>query len=148
MLAIALPAGAAEVEIIWLDGDTFEVQGERYRLANIDAPETDQPLGDLATRLAFEWSIQHDVEAYIDPTRGNNGKDKYGRWITVLCEKGSFPPICINDLLVEAGLAWVYTRYNNNPDLPALQKWAQAERLGVWADDNPCPPWKHRRGQC
>lgn len=130
----------------WLDGDTLVIDGKTICLANIDAPELDQPFGKEARRLATEWSDGRPLQAYWQGHDEASSKDKYGCWIADICEKGTWPPVCINDLLVEAGMAWVYTRYNQNPNLPQLEKWAKENRIGLWSDPNPVEPWRWRRG--
>ncbi|ENC8477245.1 hypothetical protein ABK488_004563 [Escherichia coli] len=40
--------------------------------------------------------------------------------------------------------AWVYERYNVDESLPALQREAQEQKRGLWADANPVPPWEWR----
>lgn len=45
---------------------------------------------------------------------------------------------------VISGAAWVYERYNTDKALTALQKAAQEQGLGLWADSQPVPPWEWR----
>ncbi|MDH4040145.1 MAG: thermonuclease family protein, partial [Gammaproteobacteria bacterium] len=54
----------------------------------------------------------------------------------------------INLAMVAAGHAWWYRYYA--PDehlLEAAEDKARAERLGLWAEPNPVPPWEWRRQQ-
>jgi endonuclease YncB( thermonuclease family) len=41
-------------------------------------------------------------------------------------------------------MAWVFDRYVNDRSLYPLQEWARAQRLGLWADGQPVPPWEWR----
>ncbi|EPM8642384.1 thermonuclease family protein [Escherichia coli] len=49
--------------------------------------------------------------------------------------------------MVQSGAAWVYERYNTDKSLPALQREAQEQKRGLWADSNPVPPWEWRHKQ-
>ncbi|BDO63449.1 hypothetical protein TUM1887_47940 (plasmid) [Escherichia coli] len=46
--------------------------------------------------------------------------------------------------MIQSGAAWVYGRYNVDESLPALQREAQEQKRGLWADTNPVPPWEWR----
>jgi len=54
----------------------------------------------------------------------------------------------VNEELVNAGFAWVYTRYC---DRPICERWkvlehdAREAKRGLWADPNSIPPWEFRR---
>lgn len=125
-----------------LDGDTIEVLADgnrnvRIRLANIDAPEKKQPFG------------QKSKEHLIDLVAGKNveivdvGGDQYGRRIGRVLVDGQEA----NVEQVRSGLAWVYSRYNHDGQLPALESTARSQRVGLWADPNPQAPWEFRHGQ-
>lgn len=46
--------------------------------------------------------------------------------------------------LVEAGLAWHFTRYSSDPKLAAAEREARAARRGLWQDASPMAPWDYR----
>ncbi len=48
--------------------------------------------------------------------------------------------------LVEAGLAWHYKQYSDDPVLAAAEVVAKAKKVGVWSLPNPVPPWAYRAG--
>lgn len=125
-----------------LDGDTIEVLADgnrnvRVRLANIDAPEKTQPFG------------QKSKEHLIDLVAGKNvevvdlGGDQYGRRIGRILVDGQEA----NVEQVRSGLAWVYSRYNHDGQLPNLESTARSQRIGLWVDPNPQAPWEFRHGQ-
>ena len=125
-----------------LDGDTVEVldaakQTHRVRLANIDAPERRQAFGEVARQALATMAYRQKIEV-ID-----KGGDQYGRRIGVLMLNGRD----LNAAMVGQGMAWVYTRYNSDPTLPALEQRARAARIGLWADQNPTPPWQFRHAR-
>ncbi|HAJ7809870.1 thermonuclease family protein [Escherichia coli] len=129
-----------------LDGDTIEVKTLpakivvyevpiRVRLINIDAPEKKQPFG--------RWSA-NQLKALIagkQVTVSYTQRDRYGRIVgRVLTTNGTDA----SRFMVQSGAAWVYERYNTDKSLPALQREAQEQKRGLWADTNPVPPWEWR----
>lgn len=122
-----------------LDGDTLDVvqngRPVRVRLANIDAPEKQQPFG--------RWSGNQlkTLVAGQPVTVAWTQKDRYGR---VLGRVYTANGTDAGRRMVQSGAAWVYDRYNSDPALPALQRAAQAQKRGLWADAAPVPPWTWR----
>lgn len=129
-----------------LDGDTIEIKTLpakivvyevpiRVRLINIDAPEKKQPFG--------RWSTSQlkTLVAGKQVTVSYSHKDRYGRIIGhVFTTNGTDA----SRFMVQSGAAWVYERYNVDESLPALQRVAQEQKRGLWADANPVPPWEWR----
>jgi endonuclease YncB( thermonuclease family) len=110
----------------------------KLRLTDIDAPERNQAYG-LKSRSAL-----------IKLCQGNNilvtaqiiAKDKYLRSLGRLqCNH-----IDASLYLAEQGLAWHYANYSSNIDVYNAALKARQQRLGLWADDNPIPPWDWRHG--
>lgn len=105
-----------------------------------------------ANELAAERDAQKATE-YAKKIRNNPViQDSTKQWIntTPIIEKQvkqSAPPcpIVINTRSdIELRQAWVYERYNEDESLPALQREAQEQKRGLWADANPVPPWEWR----
>ncbi|EAA8036949.1 thermonuclease family protein [Salmonella enterica] len=122
-----------------LDGDTIDVLQDknpvRIRLANIDAPEKKQAYGRWSTNQLKGLVAAHPVTVTYTQT------DRYGRIIgRVFTTNGTEA----SRFMVQSGAAWVYERYNADRALPDLQREAQAQKRGLWADSNPVPPWKWR----
>lgn len=124
------------------DGDTLvlRVDGRErlgIRLAGIDAPELDQPYGVKARRALA--SLARDRMARVEVM----DRDDYGRLVGTVYVGGRK----INAALVEQGAAWVYRRYNRDPQLPILEAQAQAARRGLWGLPawQRVPPWEWRR---
>ncbi len=66
--------------------------------------------------------------------------DKYGRTIAVIfCDH-----INANQEQVKNGFAWVYTKYNTDPLLENMEAQARINKLGLWFDKDPTPPWVFR----
>ncbi len=123
------------------DGDTVRVMDvnrkqHRVRLYGIDTPEIDQEFGRIArnalSKLVFSKNVVVDYEE----------KDQYGRIVGKLYVNGTY----VNLVMVKAGYAWHYVRYaENEHDLAEAEEQARKQRLGIWVQDNPMPPWEFRR---
>ena len=109
----------------------------KVRLAGIDTPEKRQPFGNRAKQalssLAFQKQALIEAEA----------KDRYGRTVGVVFVDG----LNVNHELVKQGMAWVYRKYTNDKALYELESKAKKEKLGLWLDKKPIPPWEWRRGR-
>lgn len=90
-----------------VDGDTIWIQGEKIRIADIDAPEThdyrcseEKALGDRATQRLIELvnSGSITMEAI------NRDEDRYGRKLRVVLVDGA----SVGEVLVSEGLARPY----------------------------------------
>jgi micrococcal nuclease len=129
-----------------IDGDTIEVKTLpvrilvyeipiRIRLVNIDAPEKKQPFG--------RWSTNQlkNLVAGQFVTVTYSQRDHYGRVLgRVVTANGTEA----NRYMVQSGAAWVYEKYNTDSSLPVLQREAQEQKRGLWADNTPTPPWEWR----
>lgn len=145
-LAITSPGLAAAADIIVgrvikvADGDTITVltaarDQVRVRLASIDAPERGQPWGTRSREALAELVAGQEV------TIEHTDTDRYGRVIgRVLLDT-----VDINADQVASGWAWVYRQYSDDPELRRLEAAARDEGLGLWADQDPVPPWEWRR---
>lgn len=134
-----VPMNVAAHQVIAIaDGDTLTILVDqkplKIRLANIDAPEKNQPFG------------QKSKESLSELCAGKKAKyqplsvDKYRRIIAnVKCNS-----VDVNVTQVKRGLAWVYSKYNVDPHLPNLQISAQQQAVGLWGIHDPIPPWQWR----
>ena len=105
------------------------------RLHGIDTPERDQPYGKQATRN-LDKLIGRTVFVVERDT------DRYGRLVgTLYTPEG----VNVNLEMVCKGSAWWYSRYaKNNRAMASCQREAKEAGLGLWADDDPMPPWEWR----
>lgn len=107
----------------------------------IDAPEKSQAFGNRSKQHLAEliFNKEVNVEYYK--------KDKYGRTIGKISVNGTDA----NLEQVKAGLAWHYKRYEIEQTPEDRVRYANAEdrarheKLGLWADRNPIPPWEYRK---
>ena len=122
------------------DGDTIKVlQSDRslrrVRLAQIDAPESNQAFGARSKKALASICFGKKAELDID------GEDRYGRIIARVRCNG----VDAQSFMVRNGLAWVFSRYATDKSLITLQESAREEGSGLWADAHPTPPWEFRR---
>jgi endonuclease YncB( thermonuclease family) len=123
------------------DGDTLTVQSGsslyKVRLAEVDAPEMGQVFGPQARRFTEKMTLGRRVRVDVIMI------DRYDRRVgTVITEDGRV----LNEELVHAGLAWYYrVSPVKNPRLQRLEQGAFQNRLGLWVEKDPIPPWEFRR---
>lgn len=121
-----------------IDGDTFvgSKDSRVVRLWGIDAPEMDQPWGNVAKSALI--ALTHRRQLAIDP-KGNS----WGRLVGI-ARRGKEVDVGLE--LIKMGLAWHDPRY-----APKAKEYAEAEaearkaRRGLWSDDKPIAPWEWRR---
>ena len=141
-----------------IDGDTIEILKDdefvKVRLYGIDAPETSQKYGKEATDKVIELlrPVNMITVNIID-------KDRYGRYIATVHtnDKDMVPLNSYDDgglvrgdvglILVDQGLAWHYKKYSDSKELEAAENYARTNRLGLWSEEDPTPPWEHRKSK-
>ena len=138
ILVIASPLFALSGKVVSIhDGDTITVlQGKRQikvRLFGIDAPELKQPYGKKSKQFLVNLIAGKVVEVE------ENGKDRYKRTIGTIYLNGKD----INAQMVANGYAWVYRKFSKKYT-PQESK-AKSQKLGLWRDKEPTPPWEWRR---
>ena len=122
------------------DGDTIIVLSEnkeqiKIRLEGIDCPESHQDFGNKAKQAVAELCFKKTVKVI------SSGKDRYGRMLAFVYVDN----ICINEKLIEMGLAWHYKKYNNNEELSKMEIMARDKKIGLWSNPNPIAPWDFRK---
>jgi endonuclease YncB( thermonuclease family) len=142
------------------DGDTVTIvdnqgQKHRIRLAGIDAPEKNQPYGDVSTKGLIELVSGRIVTIEYEK------RDRYKRIIgKVLVD----PPgdmfcmalDCVKKIdagleQIKAGLAWHYKYYQMEQSEEDRRIYSEAElearakQIGLWKDEEPMAPWDWRR---
>lgn len=123
-----------------IDGDTFVGSRDArvVRLWGIDAPELDQPWGDVSKAALI--ALTHRRQLNIEP-KG----DSWGRLVAI-ARRGK--EIDIGLELIKMGLAWHDPRY-----APKAKEYVEAEadarkaKRGIWSDDKPVSPWEWRKQQ-
>ena len=125
------------------DGDTIEILYDgkplTIRLAHVDCPEIkkSQPFGQAAKKFTSDLCFGKMVTVI------NEGRyDRYKRLIAVIINEKNEN---VNKELVKAGLACHFKKYSTDTSYDDLELTARQNKIGLWADDNPTPPWDWRK---
>lgn len=113
--------------IATIDGDSLKakIQGVvmEFRLAGIDAPESDQPYGRQAAAALRELVEGRQIVVVFEDV------DRYGRIVgTVWVDS-----LAINRELVSRGAAWFYPQFARDETLFHVEEEARDARRGLWA---------------
>jgi len=124
------------------DGDTITVLRDkeqvRIRLYGIDCPERYQAFSKKAKQFTSDMVFGKVVE--VEPV----DVDRYGRTVALVTV---FQRL-VNEELVSAGFAWVYTHYCTQricERWKVLEQEAREAERGLWGDPHAIPPWEFRR---
>lgn len=125
------------------DGDTIEILFDgkplTIRFAHVDCPEIKkgQPFGQAAKKFTSDLCFGQTVTVI------NEGKyDRYKRLIAVIINENNEN---VNKELIKAGLAWHFKKYSTDTSYDDIELTARQNKIGLWADDNPTPPWDWRK---
>jgi len=121
----------------------------RIRLAGIDAPEKGQPFGKASRKMLRELVAGNDVRVVFYKY------DRYGRIVGKVWVRPPDCPKCGKTLDVSlaqitSGMAWWYRKYAHEQSSEDRGRYefaeqeAKAERVGLWHEKNPVPPWEYR----
>ncbi len=124
------------------DGDTITVLSTdgtteyKIRFYGIDAPERKQEYGEEARAYLVSLVNNTTVEVQVINT------DRYGRNVGKVFVNGTN----VNEAMVLNGCAWYYRDYAQGEKiLNDYQYSAMKNRRGLWAADDPVPPWQYRK---
>lgn len=125
-----------------LDGDTMEVLCKntpvKVRLAHIDSPEKrrSQPFGSNSKKALSDLCFRQDVVVYGEKY------DRYHRLIAIVMNNKKQ---VVNQEMIKQGMAWHFKRYSADPIYANLELQARKNKIGLWTDPNPVPPWEWRK---
>lgn len=129
-----------------IDGDTYDIllngnETVRIRMEGIDAPERGMPYFNVSKKYLSSLCFGQQISLDILDT------DSHGR---VLAYSYLADGRELSEEMIKAGLAWHFKRYNDDANLANLEIKARENKLGLWKDENPYPPWEirtyHRNG--
>jgi endonuclease YncB( thermonuclease family) len=140
--ATALAETIAGKVVAVIDGDTLTVidaakKRHRVRLTGIDAPEAKQAFGVQSARALAQ--LCHGKAAKVE------WKEKEGRihlgQVTCADKDAGVEQ-------VRRGMAWVSPKQTTpGSALYELEAVGRLRKVGLWADENPVPPWEWRSGK-
>ena len=121
------------------DGDTLTLlsadkKQTKIRLDSIDAPEKKQPFGNVAKKALSDKVYKKQV--IVESSK----IDKYGRTVGTVWVDG----LLVNLEMVKTGIAWVYRKYATNQAYYSAEEIAKNNKIGLWSQPNPVPPWEFR----
>ena len=140
------------------DGDTIHVTDNlgtkvKVRLYGLDAPETEK--SNKRTHIVSKPGQPNGEEA-CEALRGKIYRkhirlevtdiDKYRRSVAIVYLNDRN----INKEMIAEGWAWAYKQYLDAPyasEYLELEEQARSQRLGLWKQSNPQPPWEFRKEQ-
>ncbi|HHT25159.1 MAG TPA: thermonuclease family protein [Clostridiaceae bacterium] len=123
------------------DGDTFtgltdDNQQIKCRIYGIDAPEKRQAFGNVSKQTLSDLIFGKQVQIKIQ------NKDRWQRAV-VWVYSSDKKDICAE--MLKAGMAWHYKKYDNSDEYAELENKARQNRIGLWHDNSPIPPWNFRK---
>lgn len=123
-----------------LDGDTIKILSETkeeltIQLNGIDCPERDQVYGKEAKE--FTKNLVLSLKVLIRPSK----KDIRQTIADVILEDGRN----LSQELIKAGYAWWSFENSTDELLAHLESKAKIEKVGLWANPDPIPPWIFRQ---
>ena len=133
MMALTVCCAAEAASISVADGDSFRMNGDRYRLQDIDAPELHQMCKDNAGR---QWACGRQARDELRRLL-NRGmvncqrmtKDRFGRFVAT-CSIGGRD---VGDMMVRNGWATAYKGRGFSSRYVSAESEARAARRGMWA---------------
>jgi micrococcal nuclease len=135
LLLLSASAHAAEVIKVHT-GDTLTLIDEgkslRIHLANVDAPDLDQPYG-IASRKSLE-ELCRGKQASFEHQRKSPTGEIHG---VVICQG-----IDTSREQLRRGMAWVIPYPEADVSFTAIQDFIWREEIGLWSEPNPIPPWE------
>lgn len=134
-----------------IDGDTVTIKDanseeHRIRLGEIDAPEKSQAHGKESATELKDLVLDQQVKVFWKKKdsftwKTTDHQEKRGRIIGGIYIGDRF----INRELVERGAAWHYKEFSKDDTLSQAEAYAKKNKYGLWATENPTPPWEYRK---
>lgn len=123
------------IVVITQQGDTVAVQ-----LRHIDCPEHKpllQPFAEEASQFTRAFCLGQTLLFEV----GEPMYDSYDRLLAEIKKDGEN----LNLALVEAGLAWHYKRFSDDPRYDQAETAAREAKRGLWSGPDPIEPWNWRK---
>ena len=125
-----------------IDGDTLDIQGQRIRIANIDAPESKQTCSLNGSAYYCGKTSTQFLRSFIGGSKATCkviSKDRYKRFISTCYVRETD----IGAVMVAEGHAVAYLRYSRA--YKPLQDAAEREQRGIWSTEFMMPEkWRRQ----
>ena len=121
------------------DGDTFIFLDKnnrqiKIRIEGIDAPEKGMPYARKSKEYLAGLLLNQDLVVV------GKSYDQYKRMVAQI----SVGKQDVSAAMIASGYAWHYKKFNQEKKLSDLELKAKSQRLGLWQENSPMPPWKVR----
>lgn len=147
-LPLSAHAHTLQVRVVEVqDGKTIIVENTKRRfkivLKGADAPELDQPAGDVARQHLADLVLYKEVA--VEAT--GLGAD------SLVIAKVFSAGVDISQQMIRDGVAWYDRSYQNEMSeverrlYVESEQAARSERRGIWQDAQPTPPWEWRQAK-
>lgn len=143
LLSSAVPALAWTGKVVDIrDGDVLKVSHPdkgvvTIMLYGIDAPDNRQPFFKQAKEFLTD-KVEGQVVNVLEFVTEQKAVT------AIIVHDG----VNINEQILQAGYGWVYKNYCKQDfcsDWLNYEKQARDQKLGLWQDENPIPPWEWRK---
>lgn len=126
------------------DGDTYDLLLEdksqiRIRMEGIDAPEGGMPYYRVAKDSLASMCFGENITAHINEKE--SGRNRFIAWTYTEDDRE------LSHEMVKAGLARHYKQFNTDEVLAALEIEARKNKLNMWSEKDPVPPWVIRKAR-
>lgn len=147
---------SGEKAVVTFVGDGDSVSATRKdgsslncRIDSIDAPEVAHPkvgkagqaYGEESKKTLQDMILNKEVTVRV--SKPATADKNYGRSLCQIEIEGAN----IDKAMLKGGAAWLYRRFNNDPELSRLETDARSNKRGLWADPNAISPESFRRLQ-
>jgi endonuclease YncB( thermonuclease family) len=142
LIPFVLSGQTFQVKVIGIsDGDTFTGLNRdslqlKFRIHAIDAPEKKQAFGTKSKEHLSSLIFGQTVTVHV------NSQDGWGRYIATVSNMDRKD---VGKEMIKAGLAWHYKQFDNSEEYAQIEKIAQKDKIGLWRDPKPVPPWQFRK---
>ena len=140
---IYLPAQTFKAIVVHVnDGDSFIVkvkatsEKKDIRLAYIDAPEYDQEHGSVSKSFTKQRILNKEVILKQVAYDSRNNRP--------VCELYYDEGNSLIEELIASGHAWHWRKYSDSKVLQQLHETARKNKIGLWKNPKPTPPWIYR----
>lgn len=121
------------------DGSTIDCRIDKINAPEIAHPKFSnkptQPYGNEAKKTLEDMILNKEVTLRVSK-EANAANAKYGRATCQIEIEGKD----VSAEMIQKGMAWLYRRYSNDPELSKMEDTAKKNKAGLWQGINPINP--------